>query len=50
LTDAKFIFATPTDRSEVIDHALAGFAFFVRDARAVRFARLDADVTRSCPR
>src|SRR5207237_9007709 len=36
--DAKFIFATPADKSEVIDYALPGFAFFVRDARDVRFA------------
>jgi hypothetical protein len=63
--DAKFIFATPADKSEVIDYALPGFAFFVRDARDVRFARCratldgtdrrdaiarqDADVTGSCP-
>jgi hypothetical protein len=35
--DAKFIFATPADKSEVIDYALPGYAFFVRDARGVRF-------------
>ena len=62
--DAKFIFATPADKSEAIDYALPGFAFFVRDARDVRFARcraavdgaerrdaiarLDADVTGTC--
>ena len=42
--DAKFIFATPADKSEVIDYALPGFAFFVRDARDVRFARCRAAV------
>ena len=63
--DAKFIFATPADKSEVVDYALPGFASFVRDARDVRFercraavdgvehraaiARRDADVTGSCP-
>jgi len=40
--DAKFIFATPADKSEVIDYLLPGFAFFVRDARDVRFARCRA--------
>ncbi|MBV8379528.1 MAG: right-handed parallel beta-helix repeat-containing protein [Paucibacter sp.] len=40
--DAKFIFATPTAKSEVIDYALPGFAFFVRDARGVRFDRCRA--------
>jgi hypothetical protein len=40
--DAKFIFATPTAKSEVIDYALPGFAFFVRDARDVRFERCRA--------
>ena len=35
--DAKFIFATPTAKSEVIDYALPGYAFFVRNARGVRF-------------
>jgi hypothetical protein len=64
--DAKFIFATPTAKSEVIDYALPGFAFFVRDARDVRFVRCragvsgaerrdavvarDADVTGACVR
>ena len=63
--DAKFIFATPADKSEVTDYALPGYAFFVRDARDVRFARCragvegaehrdaiarqDADVTGDCP-
>jgi hypothetical protein len=63
--DAKFIFATPADKSEAIDYALPGYAFFVRDARDVRFARCraavdglehrdaiarqDADVTGGCP-
>ena len=42
--DAKFLFATPADKSEVIDYALPGFAFFVRDARDVRFARCRATV------
>ena len=42
--DAKFIFATPTDKSEVIDYALPGYAFFVRDARGVRFERCRAAV------
>ena len=35
--DAKFIFATPGAKSEVIDYALPGYAFFVRNARGVRF-------------
>jgi len=35
--DAKFLFATPTSKSEVSDYALPGWAFFVRDARGVRF-------------
>lgn len=35
--DAKFIFATPTAKAEVVDYALPGYAFFVRDARGVRF-------------
>lgn len=35
--DAKFIFATPTAKAEVIDYALPGWAFFVRHARGVRF-------------
>ena len=35
--DAKFIFATPSAKSEVIDYALPGYAFFVRNARGVRF-------------
>ena len=35
--DAKFVFATPTAKSEVIDYALPGYAFFVRDARGVTF-------------
>jgi len=42
--DAKFIFATPTARAEVIDYALPGYAFFVRDARGVRFERCRAAV------
>lgn len=63
--DAKFIFATPSDKSEVTAYALPGYAFFVRNARDVRFercraavdgvehrdaiARQDADVSGSCP-
>ena len=35
--DAKFLFATPTAKAEVFDYALPGWAFFVRDARGVRF-------------
>ncbi len=35
--DAKFIFATPTAKAEVVDYALPGWAFFVRNARGVRF-------------
>ena len=35
--DAKFIFATPTAKSEVIDYALPGWAFFVRNAQGVLF-------------
>jgi len=35
--DAKFIFATPTAKSEVVDYALPGWAFFVRDAHGVTF-------------
>ena len=35
--DAKFIFATSSAKSEVIDYALPGYAFFVRNARGVRF-------------
>lgn len=42
--DAKFIFATPSDKSEVTDYALPGYAFFVRDARGVRFGRCRAAV------
>ena len=42
--DAKFIFATPAAKSEVTDYTLPGFAFFVRDARDVRFARCRAAV------
>ena len=64
--DAKFIFATPTAKAEVIDYALPGYAFFVRDARGVRFddcrarvegveardaiVALDAAVTGTCSR
>jgi hypothetical protein len=43
--DAKFIFATAADKSEVTDYALPGFAFFVRDARGVRFERCRAGVS-----
>ena len=35
--DPKFIFATPTAKAEVVDYALPGWAFFVRDARGVAF-------------
>jgi hypothetical protein len=35
--DAKFIFATPTAKAEVVDYALPGWAFFARDAQGVRF-------------
>jgi len=35
--DAKFLFATPGAKAEVIDYALPGYAFFVRNARGVRF-------------
>jgi hypothetical protein len=35
--DPKFIFATPTAKSEVVDYALPGWAVFVRHARGVRF-------------
>jgi hypothetical protein len=35
--DAKFVFATSTAKAEVVDYALPGWAFFVRDARGVRF-------------
>ena len=35
--DPKFIFATPTAKAEVVDYALPGWAFFVRDARGLRF-------------
>jgi hypothetical protein len=35
--DAKFIFATPTAKAEVVDYALPGWAFFVRNAQGVRF-------------
>ncbi|HEY8976103.1 MAG TPA: glycosyl hydrolase family 28 protein, partial [Burkholderiaceae bacterium] len=42
--DAKFIFATPSDKSEVTYYALPGYAFFVRDARGVRFGRCRAAV------
>ena len=35
--DPKFLFATPTAKSEVVDYALPGWAFFVRNARGVRF-------------
>jgi hypothetical protein len=43
--DAKFIFATPGDKSEVIDYALPGYAFFVRNARDVRFERCHATLS-----
>jgi len=43
--DAKFIFATPADKSEVIDYALPGYAFFVRAARDVLFERCRAGVS-----
>jgi hypothetical protein len=43
--DAKFIFATPSEKSEVIDYALPGYAFFVRNARDVRFERCRAGVS-----
>ena len=42
--DAKFLFATPTAKSEVIDYALPAYAFFVRDARGVRFDDCHAGV------
>ena len=42
--DAKFIFATPTAKSEVIDYALPGYAFFVRNARGVRFGDCRAEI------
>ncbi len=42
--DAKFIFATPTAKSEVIDYALPGYAFFVRNARGVRFGACRAEI------
>ena len=42
--DAKFIFATPTAKSEVTAYALPGYAFFVRDARGVRFGGCRAAV------
>jgi hypothetical protein len=35
--DAKFIFATPQAKAEVVDYALPGWALFVRNARGVRF-------------
>ncbi len=35
--DAKFVFATPAAKAEVVEYALPGWAFFVRDARGVRF-------------
>ena len=35
--DAKFIFATPAAKAEVVDYALPGWAFFVRHARGVHF-------------
>ena len=42
--DAKFVFATPTAKSEVTDYALPGWAFFVRDAVGVRFDDCRASV------
>ncbi len=45
--DAKFIFATPTAKSEVIDYALPAYAFFVRDARGVRFDDCHAGIVGS---
>ncbi len=42
--DAKFIFATPTAKSEVIAYALPGYAFFVRNARGVRFGECRAEI------
>ena len=43
--DPKFIFATPASKSEVVDYALPGWAFFVRHARGVSFenCRIAAD-------
>ena len=43
--DAKFIFATPTAKAEVVDYALPGWAFFVRNARGVRFEDCRVAVT-----
>ena len=48
--DAKFIFATPTAKSEVVDYALPGYAFFVRNARGVRLADCRAAVDGKEPR
>ena len=42
--DAKFLFATPTAKSEVIDYALPAYAFFVRNARGVRFDNCHASI------
>jgi hypothetical protein len=36
--DPKFIFATPSHKSEVTDYALPGWAFFIRHAEGVAFA------------
>lgn len=49
--DPKFLFATPTAKSEVTDYSLPGWAFFFRHARAVHMAHcqltLDAGDTRA---
>ena len=48
--DAKFIFATPAAKAEVIDYALPGYAFFVRNARGVRFDECRAAIQGIEPR
>ncbi len=42
--DAKFLFATPTAKAEVIDYTLPGYAFFVRHARGVRLGQCHAAI------
>ncbi len=45
--DPKFLFATPTAKSEVTNYTLPGWAFFIRHARAVNFSdcKLEVDGT-----
>jgi polygalacturonase len=43
--DPKFLFATPTSKSEVVDYSLPAWGFFVRHAANVSFSNCAAQVT-----